>query len=723
MTFLNPFLLFGLLAAAIPLIIHLLNLRKLKTIEFSTLRFLKELQRTKMRRVKITQWILLALRTLMIIALVFAFSRPALRGSFAGDLGGRAKTSMVLLLDDSPSMTTRNAGGMLFDQTKRMALDVLSLLKEGDEAFVVKLSDVERQANAVRSAQEAGTALEEMKPAEMHVSYRDAFGIAARILDEAKNLNKETYLFTDGQASHFAFQGEHRDSTDLFADNVRVFVAGLDPGARNNAANTELTVQSRIILENKPVVFTTTTRSFGTAPLANSLMGVYVEGTRVAQHLLNMSAGSSAVSSFSISPKHRGVITGYTQLDDDFEPDNRRYFTFTVPERVDVLLAGSNEDTRFMSLVLRAGLDSSRQGLINVTSVPEQQFAAMDLSKFDVVVCCAIRDFSSGESERLARFVRAGGGLIIFPGGEVLVENYNTGPLKGLGIPRMDKPTTSGQQEQGFVSFDRIDFAHPVFAGLFEETREKTKRQPTVESPRVFSSLKTTPGVNGNEIIRLSDGSGFLTEYPADSGNVFLFSIDAGLGWSDFPTKGIFAPLLYRSVLYLATMENSNPSFLVGNEITARVRLRQNDEQGNFVLRSPSGIEERILPQRTGGGTATFIIPRAMESGPYEIRQSGSTNRSGPLYAAAVNVDPRESDLRQASDDDMKKFFDDIGLTPAQVTNLRSGQTINAAILESRFGVELWKYFLVLALVCALAEMMISRARTSDGPESNHANV
>ena len=47
MTFLNPLLLIGLVAAAIPIIIHLLNLRKLKIVEFSSLQFLKELQKTK----------------------------------------------------------------------------------------------------------------------------------------------------------------------------------------------------------------------------------------------------------------------------------------------------------------------------------------------------------------------------------------------------------------------------------------------------------------------------------------------------------------------------------------------------------------------------------------------------------------------------------------------------------------------------------------------------
>ena len=59
MTFLNPFVLFGLAAAAIPILIHLFNIRKLRTIEFSTLTFLKELNKNKIRRIKIRQWLLL----------------------------------------------------------------------------------------------------------------------------------------------------------------------------------------------------------------------------------------------------------------------------------------------------------------------------------------------------------------------------------------------------------------------------------------------------------------------------------------------------------------------------------------------------------------------------------------------------------------------------------------------------------------------------------------
>ena len=105
MTFLNPLALFGLAAAAIPVLLHLFNLRKLRRVEFSTLAFLKELQRTRIRRLKLRQLLLLILRTLIVIVLVLAFSRPTLKGALAGSMGSHAKISAALIIDDSYSMT------------------------------------------------------------------------------------------------------------------------------------------------------------------------------------------------------------------------------------------------------------------------------------------------------------------------------------------------------------------------------------------------------------------------------------------------------------------------------------------------------------------------------------------------------------------------------------------------------------------------------------------
>src|SRR5688500_9356976 len=133
MTFLNPLVLLALAAASIPLLLHLLNRSRLRTIEFSSLRFLKELQKTRIRRIKINNILLMLLRIGLIVFAVLAFARPALRGSM-GLPGAHAATTAVILVDDSFSMALRDERGERLEQAKRAALDIVELLEDNDEA-------------------------------------------------------------------------------------------------------------------------------------------------------------------------------------------------------------------------------------------------------------------------------------------------------------------------------------------------------------------------------------------------------------------------------------------------------------------------------------------------------------------------------------------------------------------------------------------------------------
>ncbi|MEO8168429.1 MAG: BatA domain-containing protein, partial [bacterium] len=385
MTFLNPLFLFGLLAASIPIIIHLLNLRKLKVIEFSSLQFLKELQKTKMRRVKIRQWLLLALRTMLIIAVVMAFSRPALRGSLSGlagfPLGGstHARTTLVLLLDDSPSMTVRNERGEFFTQAKEAASHILDLMKDGDEAYLIKLSDVKQSAEWTPShaAAPLKKSLEQLNCSQQTAPFRDALGIAAKLLSESKNFNQEVYLITDAQATQFKSAA---DSSDLFDDKVKLFLADVRTGSSNeieNAGITSAEVTSKLITYGKPVTLEASVRNSGSSAIRNSVVSVYLDGARVVQHSVDVGAHSSASTRLIISPKRRGILHGYVHLEDDaFEQDNTRYFAMNVPNRIRVLSVGpSSNEIRLAALALTLDKDSGAAGLFSVDQIPETQLS------------------------------------------------------------------------------------------------------------------------------------------------------------------------------------------------------------------------------------------------------------------------------------------------------------------------------------------------------------
>ena len=81
-SFLNPIVLFGLVAASVPLIIHFLSRFRTEQREFSSLLLLREVKSRNMRKLKIRQLLLLILRTLIIALLVLAPARPVVRGLF-----------------------------------------------------------------------------------------------------------------------------------------------------------------------------------------------------------------------------------------------------------------------------------------------------------------------------------------------------------------------------------------------------------------------------------------------------------------------------------------------------------------------------------------------------------------------------------------------------------------------------------------------------------------
>lgn len=725
MTFLNPLLLFGLLAASIPIIIHLLNLRKLKTVEFSSLRFLKELQKTKMRRVKIKQWLLLALRTLMVIAIVMAFARPALRGSLSGIpfVGStHAKTTLVLLVDDSPSMAVRNERGVLFSQAKEAATSILDVMSDGDEAYLLRLSTVRSFVNPAPgySRSELKKALEQFQPSQVQTPFRAALGVAANILAESKNYNREIFLITDAQATQFIQHSS--DTTDLFDDNVKFFLSDVRSGTTTEIANvgvTEAHVISRIITTNKPVVLHTTVQNAGASALRNSIVSLYLDGTRIVQQSLDLGAHSSTTPSLQFSPKRHGIQSGYIQLEDDaFDADNKRFFALEVPSSIRVLAVGATaNETRLPTIALELDKDSSTAGLFTVTQTTESQFASFDMNKYELLVLSGVKDFTSSESERIAQFVNVGGGVLIFPGKESDVANYNTALFGKLGIPAAQPQKVFGTSASNtFISFNKVDFDHPLFEGLFERQPAK-KSQRSIESPRVFTAIQPQVGVRGSRsLISLSDGTNFLTEYVYGAGRVLLCAVEAGMTWSDFPLKGIFVPLLYRSGLYLAAPGSVEESAVdrhqltTGEEIIFSIRLKARTDKDFYVLRSPSGIDERIVPQFSSTtGIATFRSQNSFEAGTYELRKLSGSKETELLHAVAVNIAKEETDLRHASDDEVKNLTTAVGLKLEQVRRLAPTTKMGDAILESRFGVELWKYFVALAIALALIEMIVGR--------------
>jgi len=722
MTFLNPFVLFGLIAATIPLVLHLLNLRRLRTVEFSSLRFLKELQRSSLRRVRIRQWVLLLLRTLLIASLVFAFSRPAVVGTLGGIAGGRAATTMVVLVDDSPSMTVRNERGMLFAQAKESAASLSSLLKEGDQLYLVPLSELVHKEEFIplRTREQATPVLSDLQPSLIRVPFQRAFRAASRILATSNSPNQEVYLLTDAQANQFLPDSAKPSTAISFTPQVRTYVIRTGATTRTNAAVASAEVRNLIVSRSRPLQVGATLRNFGAISINGVIASMTLDGTRIAQQSVNLSEDGSVDIIGRTNPRRAGFLKGSVDIEDDaLDADNHRYFSARIPGTINVLLVGSTAaDTRFVRLALTLSGDSTLAGIFTLRQLPETALPASDLGGIDVIILCNVRDFNSVSADRLIHFVEQGGGLMIFPGVKTDLGSYNSLLFSRLGIPPAGAPAgtlNATPSATGVTSFGRLDQEHPLFSGMFEDRAGHKKW--TIASPHISTAIVPGASPQAHAIISLTNGRAFLMEYPAHQGRVLLYAVDAGIEWSDFATQGLFAPLVYRSAVYLSAHSQDISSFVAGQPLEILLRLSIVGDHSAYFFVSPSGKPERTVPEyRSVSGIAVFRSTPTIESGIYELQKMADqqTGQQGSqsmvtLAAAAVNVDTAESDLRTVDEAALQRFWTGLGIPETNAHVLNASQTLDAAVEQSRYGLELWKHFLFLALALALAEMIVAR--------------
>src|SRR2546425_8143315 len=106
MTFLAPFILWGLPLILLPVLIHLMNRLRHRSMPWAAMMFLRSATRKSTRYARLRQFIILLFRVLAVLGLVLALSRP-LAGGWAGWVFSSAPDVILVLLDRSASMETK----------------------------------------------------------------------------------------------------------------------------------------------------------------------------------------------------------------------------------------------------------------------------------------------------------------------------------------------------------------------------------------------------------------------------------------------------------------------------------------------------------------------------------------------------------------------------------------------------------------------------------------
>ncbi len=699
MAFLNPLVLLGLAAAAIPLIVHLFNFRKPKKVDFSSLAFVKALEKRTMKRVRLKQWLLLALRTLTIACLVLAFARPTLQGGGGALLGPQGGRSVALIIDNSLSMTLRDARGAYLDQAKALAAGVIDVLESDDEVFLFTTArENAGPVHAFASLQAAREEIGALTAATGPVSTASTVERAARRLQEAAGYSRQiVYVISDLQQSTW------RDSLSTStAANTPVRILPVGDQSHDNVAVTDVEIESRIIESGEPLRLTATLSNHGDDPIEGYVASAYLNDQRVAQASADLPVETPTEFTLTFTARERGWLPGRVRIGGDaFEQDNTRFFTLHVPrERELLLIAGRDVPTRYLDLAFSSRLSEGGMPFV-IEDIAEGNLAAADLSAYDVVLLAGPATLSSGEINRLERFVSEGGGLLFFPGAAASASDYNA-LFDALGGGSLSGFAGSTGSRQPVASFESVDTEHPLFRGVFQDAQGEVN----VEEPRINFVMNYAPSSpRGQTLIELSSGFPFLQELRHGRGAALIFAVAPAPQWSDLPVSGLFVPLLYRSAYYVSTGGGRGGDALtVGRP--GELRLSGVSGPAPVHLEAPSG--ETFLPeQRPVYGALLLSIDESVRApGIYDVRREEELIRR-----VAYNLAPRESDFARLEADDASGSLQEATGQPVEVVaSAREGiQSLTQALTRREAGIELWNVFLLLALVFMVAEMLVAR--------------
>jgi hypothetical protein len=750
-SFLNGAFLFALAAAALPVLIHLFSRRKMRELPFSQLRFLDEITKRKVRRMRLRQWLLLALRTLAVVLLALALSRPVWHG--AGSARHRGSSTVAILLDDSFSMEAHldpqtlvpadlAAAGVTrptrFAAARQRAREVIDLLEEGDRAVLI-FTAAPLRVPYESTVRDPALLLEEVQRAATRPSRSDLAGALERvypILAGAKTLNREIFVLSDFQKDQAEewLRGAETPAGGARGDTTAGRGAFPIPPATHvyllpvGASGSSNLAVSGAIYEGDPSGaggrVTVRLQHTGDEPVAEtSVQAVAGDGSGavLGESYVSVEPGAATQSGIALTsvPSDGRLIV--RSAPDVLERDDERYLVTSASSRfrVRVVIGGALDDptvrdeVRFAILALdpwrgserlargAGGHDSTGAGggeeapLFDISIVPETDFGLDGELDADAVLLLNVGRLTPAAIDLLDRFRKDGGAIMIALGDRTDPRMYNTQILPRLAGLRLEDVEGETGGESHFSLRPAVT-GHPIFEGF----------------PVAPGGALTRAQFQRLVRVRLGPASRVLAEFGSDrpalveEPGLLLFASSLDRRWSDFPTSASFLPFLHRSLLYLVAGSRAGRAELLVGDPLIWPLSSDAARQGLRAL-GPRGIELPLEIAQTERGAVLRSGP-VPEPGFYTLAAETGVPVAGPGGAPAtqaVNVDVHESDLEPMTADQGERLFghDAVRLAP----DVEIARHVEA----TRYGRELWKLCLALAFVLLVAESLIARGR------------
>ena len=669
MIFLTPLFLLGLLAAVVPIAIHLIRREKPPKVMFSTIRFLKKTSKKLVLFQHLQQILLLLLRSLVIVLLVIAFARPLIDQSVARLLDADPQ-SAVIMMDLSMSMQYEDT----FERAKREALDLINEMTAGDEVALIGFSEGAQLVREFTSDLDnvRSTIIEMSDAGYGRTRYFPNLRLADQILAESRFENRAVYLISDFQAAGI----EATDEDWKLAPGISF--TGIDVGLEEstNLVITDVRSPEQLLENASEQQILARVRSTGSVYLQQGDVSLLVNGEFVDRKLVDLGDRSEEVITFSTTFETEGSYIGEVRVGGDaFEADNSYYFTVDVLPKINVLTINGeasenwyDDEGHWFGLAV-AGAEQSPFELVNIA--PRDLNEAV-LRQSDVLVLLNVGNLADDQARVIADYVRDGGALLVAPGDRVEPESFNNqfGSIAPALLEAQDLPDGND-----YLVIADYDSRHPILRPLESDW-----------SARFQGHWKLAPTDGSDVLMQFDNTEAALVEREAGNGTVIFFASAMDLEWNNLPLQGLFLPFIHETLRHLVQPESKQRAYSVGDSFS----VNSNDRITNVSARDPNGDEILF--------TNNDFVLKASKPG-FITADVGNAEQY-----FAVNVLPEESNFARIP---VENLFDSI-INP-DTNPIKSREVQNAQLAEELEKPQrLWWWILSLVMALILAESVIA---------------
>ncbi len=674
-SFLYPEFLWASFLIAVPIIIHLFNFRRYKTVYYSNVMFLKNVKQQTKSKSQLKQILVLISRILFILALVFAFAQPFIPNK--NTQNNKNKNLVSIYLDNSFSMDAQGQNGKLSDLSKNKVKSIIDSY-DASTNFLFLTNDFEAKHQFFYDKNKT---LDFIADVNTSPNTKLLSKISAKqsdfLLSEKGNFNRISYIISD-------FQKTTTDIESLKTDtNISTYLVPLNPEKSSNLFVDSCWFETPIrkLFQKEKLfvkVYNSSDEDFQNIPIK-----LYINDSLKALGSININSNKSEIVELNYTNSFTGFYNAYIEIADyPIVYDNTLFFNYSINKTVNILEIYGTKPNSFLSALFKDD---------NYVKLENQDFSKLNFSeidKYNSIILNELPEIGSGLQQVLINFISEGNSVFVIPSFKLDFDSYNSFLKNVNSAILLDTLALNNK-------INNINYNNDIYKDAF------VKSNKNVEYPYVNKMFLLNKSYNNTDLLKTENNLTILSESSYNQGKVYILTMPLNTNYSNFVQHQMFVPTFYNFALN--TNKSGEIYSTIGNTIYVTVKDSSVGDNVYHIKNSTNTVD--FIPEFSKSGNKSKITVKnnITKAGNYFVEHNNKT-----LKYISLNYNRKESDLSYYSKSELEEIISENNLNISVIKD-SDNNILSNYIGESSNGKQFWKWFLISALAFLLIEILLLR--------------